>query len=249
MEFASEKGASSWLSALPIEEHGFSLHKSAFRDAISLRYGRHPSHLPTECTCGKKFTVEHAFSCLYGGFPSLRHNEVRDITAQLLCETCHNVSVEPELQPLSGEQFTHQTANVEDGARSDIKAEGFWGDRHQCAFFDVRVFNPLATSNCQCSLDKCYKKHEQEKCRVYEQRIREVERGSFTPLVISATGGMGRAAQTTYRRLASLIAAKRNQSYSSTITWIRCLLSFSLLRSAIRCLRGARSNRYPGLSM
>ena len=25
----------------------------------------------------------------------------------LLCETCNNVSVEPELQPLSGEQFTH----------------------------------------------------------------------------------------------------------------------------------------------
>ena len=77
------------------------------------------------------------------------------------------------------------------------------------------------------------------------QRIREVERGSFTPLVISATGGMGRAAKTAYRRLASLVAAKRNQSDSSTITWIRCLLSFSLLRSAIRCLRGARSNRYP----
>ena len=64
----------------------------------------------------------------------------------LLCETCNNVSVEPELQPLSGEQFTHWTANVEDEAHSDIKAGGFWGDRHQCAFFDVRVFNPLATS-------------------------------------------------------------------------------------------------------
>ena len=34
----SEKGASSWLSALPIREHGFSLHKGAFIDAICLRY-------------------------------------------------------------------------------------------------------------------------------------------------------------------------------------------------------------------
>ena len=58
------------------------------------------------------------------------------------------------------------------------------------------------------------------------QRIREVERGSFTPLVNSATGGMGRAAQTTYRRLASLVAAKQNQSDSSTITWIRCTLAY-----------------------
>ena len=36
---ASEKGVSSWISTLPIEEHGFCLSKSAFRDAISLRYG------------------------------------------------------------------------------------------------------------------------------------------------------------------------------------------------------------------
>ena len=32
MEIASEKGASSWLTALPITEHGFALHKGAFRD-------------------------------------------------------------------------------------------------------------------------------------------------------------------------------------------------------------------------
>ena len=30
----SEKGALSWLSALPVEEHGFALHKGAFRDAL-----------------------------------------------------------------------------------------------------------------------------------------------------------------------------------------------------------------------
>ena len=36
---SAEKGASSWLSTLPIEEHGFALHKGAFRDALCLRYG------------------------------------------------------------------------------------------------------------------------------------------------------------------------------------------------------------------
>ena len=35
---ASEKGASSWLSVLPIAEHGFYLHKGEFRDALRLRY-------------------------------------------------------------------------------------------------------------------------------------------------------------------------------------------------------------------
>ena len=39
VSLSSEKGVSSWLSVLPIEEHGFALHKGAFRDALCLRYG------------------------------------------------------------------------------------------------------------------------------------------------------------------------------------------------------------------
>ena len=38
VELSQEKGASIWLTALPIENHGFTLHKSAFRDALCLRY-------------------------------------------------------------------------------------------------------------------------------------------------------------------------------------------------------------------
>ena len=37
MSLAQEKGASSWLTALPVEEFGFALHKGAFRDALALR--------------------------------------------------------------------------------------------------------------------------------------------------------------------------------------------------------------------
>ena len=185
MDLAQEKGASSWLSVLPLEELGFSLHKGAFRDAVSLRYGWQLSYLPNECICGKQFSVEHAFSCSHGGFPSLRHNEIRDITAGLLTEVCSNVEIEPSLQPLSGERFTYGSANVQDDARLDIKARGFWGERHQCAFFDVRVFNPHAPTNRHMPRESCYKKHEKEKRRCYEQRVREVEKGSFTPVVLS----------------------------------------------------------------
>ena len=39
MELSQEEGASTWLTALPIDNHGFALHKTAFRDALSLRYG------------------------------------------------------------------------------------------------------------------------------------------------------------------------------------------------------------------
>ena len=77
MDLAQEKGASNWLTILPIDENGFTLHKGAFRDAIALRYGWLPSNIPSTCTCGKSFTVEHALSCPLGGFPSIRHNEIR----------------------------------------------------------------------------------------------------------------------------------------------------------------------------
>ena len=87
----------------------------------------------------------------------------RHITSQLLYYSQLNLNA-----TTSGDQFTHQTANVEDayGAHSDIKAEDFQGDRHQCGFFDARVFNLLAMSNCHLTLGKCYKKHTQQKHRV-----------------------------------------------------------------------------------
>ena len=57
-----------------------------------------------------------------GGFPSLRHNEVPDLTAQMMSEVCNNVSVEPQLQPLSGEALRFKTANSDSNARLDIAA-------------------------------------------------------------------------------------------------------------------------------
>ena len=124
---SSEKGASSWLSALPVEEHGFALHKGAFRDALCLRYGWLPSGLPTQCVCGQGFSVDHSMNCPTGGYPTLRHNELRDFTAAILSEVCTDVCVEPPLQSLSGETLTYATANREDGARLDVSAVGFWG--------------------------------------------------------------------------------------------------------------------------
>ena len=46
ISLSGEKGASSWLSSLSVEEHGFALHKGAFRDALYLQYGWLPSGLP-----------------------------------------------------------------------------------------------------------------------------------------------------------------------------------------------------------
>ena len=67
-------------------------------------------------------------TCPMGEYPTLRHNEIRDMTAQLLTEVCPNVATEPHLQPLTGESFRLASTNINDGARS------FWTD----TFFDVK---------------------------------------------------------------------------------------------------------------
>ena len=120
----------------------------------------------------------------------------------------------------------------------DIVAQSFWGRDRQSAFFDVRVFNPYTPCYRSSTLAQCYWKNELEKKRVYEERVREIEHGSFSPLFFSAAGGMGSIATIVYKKLASLLAEKQGRAYSY---WLRCKLNFSLLRSAIMCIRGSRS--------
>jgi len=83
--------------------------------------------------------------CHHGGLTFVHHNELRDVTAELLSTVCNNVAIEPPLQLLSGESLIPMSANCQDDARADIHASGFWG-RRQSAFFDIRVFHPNAQS-------------------------------------------------------------------------------------------------------
>ena len=83
-----------------------------------------------------------------------------------------------------------------------------------------------------------------EKKNTYERRILEVEHASFTPLIFSATGDMASSTGVFYQCLASMLAIKWGKPYGPTMSCLNCCLVFSLLRSAIRCIRGARS--FPG---
>ena len=97
MDQASEKGASSWLTALPIQEFGFCLHKQAIRDALCVRYGWQLEILPLHCACSEAPSLNHALSCSKGAMPSIRHNRVRDLLARYLTEVCPNVAIEPAI--------------------------------------------------------------------------------------------------------------------------------------------------------
>ena len=80
----SQHGASAWLTALSLKQHNFWLHKGDFRDALCLRYNWPMKYMSSLCICGQQQTVEHALSCPRGGYPTLRHNDVRDITASYI---------------------------------------------------------------------------------------------------------------------------------------------------------------------
>ena len=163
LEYCKEKRASSWLSAIPIEQHRFALHKTDLTDALCLHYGWSLSHLPSHCVCGKAFSVSHAFSCLHGAFPILRHNDVQDLTAKLMSEVCHDIQAEPHLQLFSGESLHYKSAVHKDDSRVDIRAAGFWNCHHHCSFFDVRVFNAFAESNLSSCPAATFQRHEGKK--------------------------------------------------------------------------------------
>ena len=110
---------------------GFNLNKREFRDAIKLRYDWPVDDIPSPCVCGDAFTVDHAMICKRGGFVSQRHNELRDLEAELLNMVCTDVEIEPVLQDISGEQLGRGSNRAPD-ARLDIHARGFWetNDQH-----------------------------------------------------------------------------------------------------------------------
>ena len=182
-QLASQPGASSWLTCRPMKCHGFALTKGEFRDGIALRYGWLLTGLPSSCACGASFDLCHALSCPNGGFQTLRHNEVRDVTASMLRRVANNVAVEPHLQPITGERFRHRTAISTDQARLYIVAGGVWGGRFERCSFVVRIFNPYAASNRSAHIQSALNKHEAEKRRHYAERVREVEMSGFTVVI------------------------------------------------------------------
>ncbi|CAB4014652.1 Hypothetical predicted protein [Paramuricea clavata] len=205
-----------------------------------MRYGMPLPDLPSHCVCGSAFSVNHALSCKRGGFVARRHDGVRDLLTTLLSRVCNNVEAEPKIMPLDNEQFRLQSTNRSPDARLDIKAGEFWA-RGVTSFFDVRVSHV----NSQCHQNKAtsdiFKEQEAEKKRKYQQRILDVEMGTFTPLVFGTNGGVGDECQKFLKHLAEKLSRKNGEDYATVITWIRTRLSFEILKSVHLCRRGCRS--------
>ena len=89
-------------------------------------------------------------------------------------------------------------------------------------------------------IEQVYMQHENEKKRAYNERVLQIEKGSFTPIVLSTSGGMGKEAERHHKRIATLIAEKKNENYAHVMSYIRTRLRFSLLKSVLIAVRGVR---------
>ena len=141
-----DKGANSWLNAMPLADQSLALNRQEFRDSLRPRYNLPLVDIPSQGVCGDKFTVGHALSCKKGGFVAQRHDGVHDLLTAFINKVCNNVEIEPRLQPLDNERLHLRSAVTSSEARLDIKAGGFWS-RGVTAFFDVRVTHVIS---------KCY---------------------------------------------------------------------------------------------
>ena len=156
-----------------------------------------------------------------------------------LAKVCNNVQSEPRLLPLDNEDFTLRSANRSEEARLDIKAGGFWS-RGVNAFFDVRVTHVNSRTNQNKTTEQIFESQENEKKRQYNQRVIDVEHGTFTPLVFGTNGGFGKECELFIAKLAEKLSIKTDESYAAVITWLRTKLSFSILKSVNVCVRGSR---------
>ena len=104
-----------------------------------------------------------------------------------------------------------------------------------CADVEMELVLQEVTGYPCVGLKQIYKLHENDKKRLYLSRVLEVERGTFTPLVFTTTGGMFDECQCYYSCLAELLAVKKQESYAFTIAWIGTRVSFAILRSALVC--------------
>ena len=103
--------------------------------------------------------------------------------------------------------------------------------------------HPNADYNKDKTLEEIYKHHEDEKKRKYNERVIQIEKASFVPLVFTTSGGLSPECNKFNKKLAQLIAKKKNETYANVVKHIRTRLRFALLKSTLTALRGVRGKR------
>ena len=91
------------------------------------------------------------------------------------------------------------------------------------------------------TLEKTCDHHEREKKRDYNYRVMNIDQGTFTPLVYTVFGNVGKEGEKFYKTLGLKISEKCNERYNEVMNWMRVKISFMCIKACIMCLRGSRS--------
>ena len=91
---------------------------------------------------------------------------------------------------------------------------------NQNAYFDVLVTNASAASHANKPLKAVPAKYERAKKSKYNHRIMNIEHGTFTPLIFTASGCMGPECSMSHRSIADKISEKMGESYADVISFI-----------------------------
>jgi hypothetical protein len=181
-------------------------------------------------------------SCRKGGLILHRHNDLVTTWGQLCGQayTPSTVSDEPLIHPSRDLPVTGSNRTIPSPElRGDLAVYGFWSSG-QTAIFDVRITDTDQPSNRKSAPSKVLLRHEKEKKDKYGA-LCIARRRTFTPLVFSIDGLLGKEATAASKGLATSLASKWKRSYSEVCGYIRSRLSIALVRSSSRCLRAERT--------
>ena len=152
-----EREASSWLTTIPIREHGFALHKGDFM-TLCLKYGWTPPYLSSTVSVGMVLPLNMLLTVNVEDF------SLSDImssgTSQLISSLRFVIMFWLSLHFFLS--TGNRSAITEDNVRDDIAMSDFWSSC-QRSFFDVCVFNPFTSSYIKSPLKACHRRNELEK--------------------------------------------------------------------------------------
>ena len=86
--------------------------------------------------------------------------------------------------------------------------------------------------------------HEKEKKKSYNQRVVQVEKATFTPLIFTTSGGMAPECTRYHKKVAQLISRKTKEEYSKVMNHLRTRIRFTILKSTLLAVRGERGKPY-----
>ena len=192
-----------------------------FRDALSVRYNKNLNASPTFCDgCQSPFTLRHALACKKGGLLTLRHNEIRDAVGVLNSLVWKDVQREPVIREYNPQDETPALI-------ADLFCRGVYV-RQGGASFDIRVSDTDAISY-------------QNRSPMSVLHSAEVEKKTkYSDASCLLMGCLLQNLQVSFGE-AEALSTKWEKPYSKTMNWVKCRLSFAVLRASSVCFRGTRT--------